>query len=153
MKKSLARVGAVFGGAAAVCAVFGAGSAAAEDYTAYNGMTYNEAANAIASSGKTAVIGSKIGSFLPTSNCIVKGAHTTGFPNSSGSISGSVVLLNLNCNYKFALPGVPGNSHASPEGKAAYDEAVAAAQQQAEEAQAAQEAADQQAAAEAAAGG
>ena len=43
----------------------------------------------------------------------------------------------------FALPGVPGNSKASPEGKAAYDQAVQQAEQAQQQAQAEQEAAAQ----------
>lgn len=57
------------------------------------------------------------------------------------------MLLDLNCNYMFALPGVPGNSHASQEGKAAYEQAVEQAQQAQEQA-AAEQAAEEQAAAE-----
>ena len=146
MNKSLARGVAAFGGAAALFVVFGSGSAAA--INEYKGMTYADAANQIAQSGGSAVIATKVGSFLPTNRCTVTGSHTGNFLNSSGSNNGGLTMLDLNCNYSFALPGVPGNSIASPEGKAAHDQAVAEAQKQAEEAQAAQ-----QAAADSAAGG
>ena len=52
------------------------------------------------------------------------------------------MLLSLNCNYMFALAGVPGNSLGSPEGRAAR---AAAEKQYAE--QQAQAQADAQAAA------
>lgn len=136
---------AVAAGAAALLAVFGSGTAGA--INEYDGQTYSEAANAIAQSGGSPKISSKIGSFLPTSQCVVTGSHNASFLDSSGNSSGNVVLLDLNCNYMFALPGVPGNSLASPEGKEAHDAAV----QKAQEAQAAQQAAaDEQAAAQSA---
>jgi len=64
--------------------------------------------------------------------------------DSSGQSRGNTVLLDLNCNYAFSLPGVPGNSKASPEGKEAYEKALA----EAEKRQKQQQAAAQQAAAE-----
>ena len=64
----------------------------------------------------------------------------------SGGNSTSKVLLDLNCNYMFALPGVPGNSLGSPEGRTAR----AAAEEQYAEQQAKLKAeAEAQAAAEA----
>lgn len=132
---------AAAGGAVALLAVLGSGVAAA--INEYEGMTYAKAANAIAQSGGTPVISSKVGSFLPTSQCVVTGSHNASFLDSSGNNSGNKVLLDLNCNYMFSLPGVPGNSKASPEGKAAYDQAVQQAQQQQQQAQAEQEAAAQ----------
>lgn len=146
VKTSLTRSVVVAGGAAALFAMFGSGSAAAVNE--YKGMTYNDAAQAISQAGQTPIIATKVGSFLPTGACIVTGSHAASFLDSSGNNPGGRVLLELNCNYTFALPGVPGNSHASPEGKAAYDEAVQKAQEQAEAAQA-----EQEAAAQAAAGG
>lgn len=134
------------GGATALFAVFGSGSAAA--INEYEGMTFNDAATAISESGQQAIIATKVGSFLPTGACMVTGSHSASFLDSSGNNPGGKVLLSLNCNYSFALAGVPGNSHASPEGKAAYDAAV----QQAQEEQAAAQA-EQEAAAQAEAGG
>lgn len=139
VKKSLTRSVVVAGGAAALFALFGSGSAAA--INEYEGMTFNDAANAASAAGQQVIIATKVGSFLPTGACMVTGSHSASFLDSSGNNPGGKVLLDLNCNYTFALPGVPGNSHASPEGKAAYDEALAQAQEQAEAAQAEQEAA------------
>jgi hypothetical protein len=134
------------GGAAALFALFGSGSASAVNE--YVGQTYNDAATAISQNGQSPIIATKVGSFLPTGACMVTGSHSASFLDSSGNNPGGKVLLNLNCNYTFALAGVPGNSHASPEGKAAYDEAV----QKAQEAQAAAQA-EQDAAAAAESGG
>lgn len=141
MKKTLTRSVVVAAGATALFALFGSGSAAA--INEYKGMTFNDAANAASQAGQQVIIATKVGSFLPTGACIVTGSHSASFLDSSGNNPGGKVLLDLNCNYTFALPGVPGNSHASPEGKAAYDEAVQKAQEQAEAAQAEQEAAAQ----------
>lgn len=136
--------------AAATAALLGAGSAAADNE--YKGQTYADAVEAIRQSGSSVKMGGKVGSFLPLPQCLVTGNRNANFLDSSGSNTGSVVLIHLNCNYPFALPGVPGASHASPDGKAAYDAAVEQAKQQQEEAQAAQEAEAEKAAAEAAAG-
>lgn len=140
VKKTL--VGGMATGAAALVAMLG--SAPAGAINEYEGMPYYKAANAISQSGATPVISSKVGSFLPTSQCIVTGSHKASFLDSSGNNSGSKVLLDLNCNYTFALPGVPGNSLGSPEGKAAHDEAVQKAQEAQQKAQAEQDAAAQQ---------
>lgn len=120
-------------------AVFGSGVASAVDE--YKGQTYNDAAGAISKAGSTPIIATKVGSFLPLGQCVVTGSHNADFLDSSGKNGGGKVLLNLNCNYTFALPGVPGNSLASPEGKAAHDAAVQQAQQQAQQQQQQQQAA------------
>lgn len=148
MKKAMGRGIAVIGGAAALLAAFGSGSAAAVNE--YKGMTYADAANAIYQNGGTPVIATKEGSFLPTNQCMVVGSRTGNFLNSSGTNPGGKTMLDLNCNYMFALPGVPGNSLASPEGRAARANAEQQAAEQQAAAQAAQQAAQEaQAAAEA----
>lgn len=144
VNKTLTRGVAAAGAATALVALFGVGTAAA--INEYEGQTYADAANAISQSGGTSKISSKVGSFLPTNSCIVTGSRTASFLDSSGNNSGGKVLLDLNCNYMFALPGVPGNSHASEEGKAAYEQAVEQAQQAQEQAAAEQAAAEQAAA-------
>ena len=145
MRKTLIRRVGLVAGATAVFALFGSGSAAAvNDYV---GQTYNDAATAIYQGGQTPVIATRVGEFLPTGACIVSGSRTASFLDSSGN-SKSKVLLNLNCNYMFALAGVPGNSLGSPEGRAAR---AAAEKQYAE--QQAQAQADAEAAAAAGGGG
>ena len=115
MKTSARGVGLV-GGATTLLALFGSGSAAAiNDYV---GQTYNDAATAIYNNGQSPVISTRFGSFLPTGACVVSSSRTASSLDSSGN-SSSRVLLDLNCNYMFALPGVPGNSLGSPEGRAA----------------------------------
>ena len=132
VKKTL--VGGMAAGAAVLVTMFGSATAGA--INEYEGQTYADAANAIYQSGGSPVISSKVGSFLPTSQCIVTGSHKASFLDSSGNNPGSKVMLDLNCNYMFALPGVPGNSIGSPEGKAAHDAAVQKAQEAQQQAQA-----------------
>ena len=122
----LARGAGVIGVAVALAAVFGTGPAVASNE--YVGQTYNDAANAIAANGQTPVVASRFGSFLPTGACIVASSSATGFVDGGGP-SGKV-QLHLNCNYMFALPGVPGNSVGSEAGRTARS---AAEQQYAEQ--------------------
>jgi len=150
VKTTLCRGIAGVAGAAALAAVFGTGTASAVDE--YVGQTYADAANAISSSGQTYQVATRFGSFLPAGACIVSGSRSASFLDAGGNSFGKV-LLDLNCNYMFALPGVPGNSLGSPEGRAAraaaeqqYAEQQAEAQAQAE----AEQAAAEQAAAESA---
>ena len=96
------------GAAAALLLAFGSGSASA--INEYSGQTYGDAASAISSSGQSAVIATKEGSYLPLDQCLVTGSRT-----SSGQ-SGKV-LLDLDCNDTSALNGHPGNSVTSPEGR------------------------------------
>ena len=144
MKRILARGVGLVGGATALFALFGTGTAAAVDE--YAGQTYNDAATAIYNNGERAVISTRVGSFLPTGACVVSGSRNAKSLDSSGN-SSSRVLLDLNCNYMFALAGVPGNSLGSPEGRTARAAAEAKlAEQQAQalaDLESAQEVSDQ----------
>ena len=126
-------IGAV-GVAAASFAAFGSGTASA--INEYAGQTYADAAQAISGNGQSAVIATRVGSFLPTDQCTVTGSRSANFLDSSGTSSGGRVLLYLNCNNSFAAAGVPGNSIGSPEGRQAradYEHKLAEAQAQAQQ--------------------
>jgi hypothetical protein len=97
---------------AAVTAVWSAGAAGADSYA---GQTYGDASQAIASSGRTAIVASRSGTALSQDDCIVTRSQNAPFAQNS-------VLLFLNCNATLAGPGVSGNSAASPEGQAAINE-------------------------------
>jgi hypothetical protein len=112
-------IGAV-GAAVASFAMFGSGVASATNE--YAGQTYADASQAISQAGQSSTIATRVGSFLPTDQCIVTGSRAADFLNSSGTSSGGRVLLYLNCNNSFAAAGVPGNSIASPEGRQAYSD-------------------------------
>jgi hypothetical protein len=115
-------------GATAVSMAFlGTGVAAADDYAS---QTYGDASKAISDAGKKAVIASRAGDTLSNDDCIV--THSQSAPWIKGDDFAPVtdtVLVYLNCNATVATAKDPGNSAASPEGKAA----IAAAQKKAEE--------------------
>lgn len=127
MHTTLARGAGIIGAAVALAAAFGTGLAVASNE--YAGQTYNDAASAISANGQTPVIASRFGTFLPTGACIVASSSTASFIDAGASRSGQV-QLHLNCNYMFALPGVPGNSVGSEAGRTAR---AAAEKQYAEE--------------------
>ena len=134
MKKSVVLGISAVGVAAASFAIFGSGTASATNE--YAGQTYADAAQAISDAGQSAVIATRVGSFLPTDQCQVTGSRSANFLDSSGTNAGGRVLLYLNCNNSFAAAGVPGNSIGSPEGRQAradYEQKLADAQAQAQQ--------------------
>lgn len=105
--------------------VLGAGGAHADDYA---GETYGDAAGQISETGKTAVVATRSGDILPQDECIV--THSQVAPwvkGASFTPDTNTMLLDLNCNAKVATAKSPGNSAASPEGRAAVEEAKQAA--------------------------
>jgi hypothetical protein len=114
------------GATAVSMAFFGSGVAVADDYS---GQTYGDATKAISDAGKKGVIASRAGDTLTDDQCTV--THSQSAPWIKGDDFAPVtdtVLLYLNCNATVATNKEPGNSAASPEGRAAS----AAAQKQAE---------------------
>ena len=105
MKKILA--GAV-SGAAALAVIFGAGPAVADNE--YKGLTY---AKVQERTGNRAVISSRVGSYLPTEECIV-----TGNRRATYGTGGAKILVDLNCNDTMTA-GHPGYSVATDQGKKA----------------------------------
>jgi hypothetical protein len=112
---------AAVGATAVSMAFFGSGVAAADDYA---GQSYGDATKAISDAGKKAVIASRAGDTLSNDDCIV--THSQSAPWVKGDDFSPVtdtVLLYLNCNATVATAKDPGNSAASPEGKAAIQKA------------------------------
>ncbi|TXI40244.1 MAG: hypothetical protein E6Q57_19605 [Mycobacterium sp.] len=132
MTKLIRSAAGVTGFTAVSLALFGSGIAAADDYA---GQTYSDASGAIDKAGQKAVIAGSVGSVLAQTDCIVtRSQQADWLKGSNFSPVTDTVLLWLNCNAKLATAGTPGNSLASPEGraeKAAEDQkaAEAAAQQ------------------------
>lgn len=84
------------------------------------GQTYAYAAGKIADWHGTAVVASVVGDVLDRDKCTVASWRKTKPLDDSGTPSGpSSYLLNLNCNLGVASTAGPGNSVATPEGKAA----------------------------------
>ena len=89
---------------------------AAADY--YAGQTYADAASALGGSGMTVVVGGKVGSELPTAECIVtRSQKAPWIKGENFQQTNNTMLLFLNCNAALATPGKPGNSAASPQGQ------------------------------------
>jgi len=106
---------------------------------AYAGKTYADAQSALSDAGMKGVIATRAGDTVPDDKCVVTSSEKA--PWIKGDKFAAVtdtVLLNLNCSATVATAKTPGNSAASPEGRAA----IAAAQQQATQDQT-QAAADQ----------
>ena len=139
MKRSLA-LAVVVVASAVPMAILGTGVAAADDYT---GQTYADASSAISDAGQKAVIATRAGDTVPDDKCVV--THSEQAPWIKGDDFSPVtdtVLVNLNCNATVATAKDPGNSAASPEGRAAIKEAKEEAAKKAADAKAAQQKAD-----------
>ncbi len=94
----------------------------------YSGETYADAASQISKAGKTAVVSTRSGDTLPQNKCIVTHSQTAPWlKGASFKPVTNTMLLDLNCNAKVATAKDPGNSAASPEGRAAVKQAKQAA--------------------------
>lgn len=111
------RIGAVVGAAVVAMAIFGTGTSAADD--PYIGKTYSDASAAIADKGGNPVISTVVGSELATDQCIVESWHRVSYASGDNfDHDNKKFLLSLNCVAKLAHGGQPGNSLASPQGRA-----------------------------------
>jgi hypothetical protein len=113
VKRTLARA-AIF--ALALVMLLGPSVASANPWDAYAGQTFAKVSER--TQGR-AVIASRVGSYLPTEECIVTGSRRTSFLDSSGN-GNTTILVDLNCNDPKSAGGDgrdhPGNSVASPAG-------------------------------------
>jgi hypothetical protein len=106
-------------------ALLGAGVAAADDYA---GKTYADASQAASQAGQSVVVASRVGDKVSQDECLVTRSQTAPFADADdGTHVSNQVQFYLNCNAGYATATTPGNSLASPEGraaKAAADEAT-----------------------------
>jgi hypothetical protein len=134
---TLTRLGLCALGLGAMTITFGPGVALADDYA---GKSYSDASSAISGAGQKAVIATSVGDGVSQGDCVVTRSQKADWLKGDNfSPVTDTVLLYLNCNTKLATAGKPGNSLASPEGRA---------EKAAEDEQAAKDAAAQQAAAQ-----
>jgi len=93
------------------------------------GQKYSDAQTAITGAGFTPVIQSTVGDQLTWPNCVVTRTQqrTVQPPQNSSGTAVTQLLVSLNCNAGVASATTPGNSAASPEGKAAVAAAASAA--------------------------
>ena len=117
------------GGAATALAVLAiSGSAVASAATDVTGQKYSDAQTTLSSAGFKPVVVSTVGDQKAWPDCIVTRTQkrTVQPPADSSGSATSEMLVSLNCDAGVASATSPGNSAASPEGKAA---AAAAAEQ------------------------
>ncbi|MCV7364809.1 hypothetical protein H7K19_25055 [Mycolicibacterium neworleansense] len=128
MKKMLVAA-AVLGASAVPMGALATGVALADDYA---GQKYSDAQSALADAGMKGVIATRSGDSLADDDCVVTSSEKAAWLKGDNFAPVTdTVLLNLNCSAGVASAKAPGNSAASPEGRAA----IAAAKQQAEEEQ------------------
>jgi hypothetical protein len=113
--------------ALAALAISGSGVALAAT-TDVTGQKYSDAQSALSSAGFKPVVVSTVGDQKAWPDCVVTRTQkrTVQPPADSSGSATSEMLVSLNCDAGIASATSPGNSAASPEGKAA---AAAAAQQ------------------------
>ncbi|PXX07235.1 hypothetical protein [Mycolicibacterium moriokaense] len=106
--------------AIAVLGLAGSGVAAAAT-TDVTGQKYSDAQSALSSAGLKPVVEIVVGDRKSWPDCVVTRAQSRTVPppaNSGGSAT-KEMLVSLNCEASIASATAPGNSAASPEGKAA----------------------------------
>jgi hypothetical protein len=112
-------------GAAAVAfaalAISGGGVAVASSDPNVAGQKYSDAQTALSTAGLKPVVESTVGDKKSWPDCVVTHAQkrTVQPPPNSGGSATNQMLVSLNCNADVASATAPGNSAASPEGKAA----------------------------------
>jgi hypothetical protein len=121
----------VCGTAIGIAALTLSGSGVAAASTDVTGQKYSDAQTALSTAGFKPVVKSVVGDQLAWPNCVVTRtqAHTVPAPPNSAGSATKQMLVSLNCEVGIASATQPGNSAASPAGKAA---AAAAAQQAAQ---------------------
>ena len=123
MKKSGVYLAATAGATAVSMAFLGTGVAAA-DVPDYHGKTYGDVSKALKDAKLKAVVANRFGDTLPDDQCLVTYAQKAPWiKGDSFTAVSDTVLVYLNCNAGVATAKDPGNSVASPEGKAAIQKA------------------------------
>jgi hypothetical protein len=121
-------------GASATAAAFaalglaGSGVAVADSGPDVTGQKYSDAQSALSGAGLTPVVASTVGDQKAWPDCVVTRAQKRTVqppPDSSGSAT-TQMLVSLNCDAPIASATAPGNSAASPEGRAAVAAAASA---------------------------
>jgi hypothetical protein len=107
--------------AAALAALAISGSGVASAATDVTGQKYSDAQSSLSSAGFKPVVESTVGDQKAWPDCIVTRAQkrTVQPPENSSGSPTNEMLVSLNCDAGVASATTPGNSAASPEGKAA----------------------------------
>jgi hypothetical protein len=107
--------------AGAALALAGSAVAVAGSGPDVSGQKYSDAQSAISGAGMTAVVATTVGDQKAWPDCVVTHAQqrTVQPPANSSGSSTTQMLVSLNCEAGVASATAPGNSAASPEGRAA----------------------------------
>jgi hypothetical protein len=115
--------------AAAIAALGVAGSAVAQadSSTDVTGQKYSDAQSALSSAGLKPVVETVVGDQKAWPDCVVTRTQkrTVQPPENSSGSATNEMLVSLNCDAGVATATAPGNSAASPEGRAAIAAAAA----------------------------
>jgi hypothetical protein len=105
----------------AALALAGSGVAVANSSSDVTGQKYSDAQSALSSAGMKPVVESTVGDQKAWPDCIVTHVQkrTVEPPENSSGSATNEMLVSLNCEAPIASATTPGNSAASPEGKAA----------------------------------
>jgi hypothetical protein len=111
--------------ALAALAISGTGVAAAA--TDVTGQKYSDAQGALSSAGLKPVVETVVGDQKAWPDCVVTRTQkrTVQPPENTGGSATNEMLVSLNCEAGIATATTPGNSAASPEGRAAAAAAAA----------------------------
>ncbi|HVQ89296.1 MAG TPA: hypothetical protein VMT88_14055 [Actinomycetes bacterium] len=112
-----------------VMAIFGSVVAHAASQPDVVGQKYSDAAGQLSTAGLSVVVSTTVGDSVARPNCIVtrQESRTEAPPENTSASPVSQVLVSLNCGAPVASATSPGNSLASPEGRAAAAAAATAA--------------------------
>jgi hypothetical protein len=115
--------------AVAAMALIATGVAEAAPSPNVVGQKYSDASRALSGAGFKPVVESTVGDKTAWSDCIVtrQQDRTVQPPPNTGGSATNETLLALNCDAPVASAKAPGNSAASPEGRAAAASAAASA--------------------------
>jgi hypothetical protein len=107
--------------AAALAALAISGSGVAAAATDVAGQKYSDAQSALSSAGLKPVVETVVGDQKAWPDCVVTRAQkrTVQPPENSSGSATDEMLVSLNCEAGIATATTPGNSAASPEGRAA----------------------------------
>jgi hypothetical protein len=120
-------IGIAFIAATAAVAATGTGVAQAASSPSVVGQKYSDARSALSGAGFAIVVASTVGDQTAWPDCIVtrQQDRTEPPPENTGASATNQTLLALNCDAQVASTKSPGNSLASPEGRAAAASAAA----------------------------
>lgn len=122
-------IGMAFASAIVAATAIGTGVAEAASSPSVVGQKYSDARSALSGAGFAIVVSSTVGDQSAWPDCIVTHQQDRSVPppENTGASATNETLLSLNCDAQVATAKAPGNSLASPEGRAAAAAAASAA--------------------------